>query len=54
MKDKLTTSLLILIFFAGLSLLLYPTVSQYWNSLHQSQVINDYTQHLSQMDQEEY
>ena len=54
MKDKLTTSFLILIFFAGLSLLLYPTVSQYWNSLHQSRVITDYTQHLSQMDQEEY
>ena len=54
MKDKLKTSFLILIFFAGLSLLLYPTVSQYWNSLHQSRVITDYTEHLSQMDQEEY
>ena len=54
MKDKLKTSFLILIFFAGLSLLLYPTVSQYWNSLHQSRVITSYTEHLSQMDEEEF
>lgn len=54
MKDKLTTSLLILIFFAGLSLLLYPTVSNYWNSLHQSRVITDYTEQISKMDEEEY
>lgn len=54
MKDKLTTSFLILIFFAGLSLLLYPTVSNYWNSLHQSRVITDYTEQLSHLDTEEY
>ena len=54
MKDKLQTSLLILIFFAGLSLLLYPTVSNYWNSLHQSRVITDYTERVSQLDAEEY
>lgn len=54
MKDKLKTSFLILIFFAGLSLLLYPTVSQYWNSLHQSRVISNYTDQIAQMDSEEF
>ena len=39
MKKRLSTILLILIFLIGLSLLLYPTVSDYWNSLHQSRAI---------------
>ena len=37
MKQKmnnLTTILLFLILIAGLSLLLYPSVSDYWNSFH--------------------
>lgn len=43
---------LILIFLAGLSLLLYPTISNYWNSLHQSQAIAVYDQTLDAMDRE--
>ena len=34
MKNKLINIFLILALVAGLSLLLYPTVSDYWNSLH--------------------
>lgn len=49
-----TTLLLVLVFLAGLSLLLYPTVSNYVNSLHQSQVIVDYTQNVGQLQAEEY
>lgn len=44
MRNKLTTILLVLAFFAGLSLLLYPTVSDYWNSLHASQAVADYAE----------
>ena len=50
-KRKRTTILLFLILFAGLSLLLYPTVSDYWNSLHQSRVIAGYTGQLAALPQ---
>ena len=40
MKKHLSTILLILVFLTGLSLLLYPTVSDYWNSLHQLSLIH--------------
>ena len=39
MKKKGTTILLIIVFLAGLSLLLYPTVSDYWNSFHASRAV---------------
>lgn len=54
MRKKLTTVLLLLVMFTGLSLLLYPTVSDYWNSYHQSRAIAAYTEGVSQMDAAEY
>lgn len=54
MKKHFITILLILIFFIGLSLLLYPTVSDYWNSLHQSQAIVTYAEQVSDMDDDQY
>lgn len=56
MKRKKKGSMIpiILVFLAGLSLLLYPTVSNYWNSLHQTQVIADYTQGLKKLEQKDY
>lgn len=54
MKGKKTGSTLplILIFLAGLSLLLYPSVSNYWNSLHQSRAIAVYDQTVDNIDKE--
>lgn len=49
MKKHISTILLILILLVGLSLLLYPTVSDYWNSLHQSRAIADYNDAVSNM-----
>ena len=46
--------MLILILLAGLSLLLYPTVSDYWNSFTQSQVISNYSDQLSKIDEDRY
>lgn len=46
--------ILILIFLVGLSLLLYPTVSDYWNSLRQSQAITSYSQQVAALDEERY
>ena len=54
MKNKLTTILLILALFAGLSLLLYPTASDYWNSLHASQAVADYAENVRNLEAEKY
>lgn len=54
MKNKLTTILLVLALFAGLSLLLYPTVSDYWNSLHASQAVADYAENVRNLEAEKY
>lgn len=53
-RIKISTIILILVFLVGLSLLLYPTVSNYWNELHQSQAIVEYSQEVEKMDQELY
>lgn len=53
-KNRFTTILLFLVFFAGLSLLLYPTVSDYWNSLHQSKAIAAYTEEVANLDEAQY
>ncbi len=52
--NRLTTFILIFIFLAGLSLLLYPTVSDYWNSYTQSKTIASYVQNLNNIDTEKY
>ena len=54
MKKHLPTILLILMFFIGLSLLLYPTVSDYWNSLHQSRAIASYAEAVADLDDNTY
>ena len=54
MKNKLTTALLILMLVAGLSLLLYPTVSDYWNSLHASRAVANYAEEVQNLDTEKY
>ena len=53
MKNKLTTILLVPALFAGLSLLLYPTVSD-WNSLHASQAVADYAENVRNLEAEKY
>ena len=54
MKKHLTTLLLIAIFIAGLCILLYPSVSDYWNSMVQSKAIVDYEAALSNLTQKDY
>lgn len=53
-KSTFSTIILILIFLAGLSLLLYPTVSDYWNSLHQSMAITEYAEQVASLDNDVY
>lgn len=54
MKKRLSTAILILVFLVGLSLLLYPTVSDYWNLLHQSRVISEYAEQVADLDNDRY
>ncbi len=44
MKKHLSTILLLSLLVIGLSLLLYPSFSDWWNSFHQSRAIDGYTQ----------
>lgn len=53
-KINFSTIVLLLILFVGISLLLYPTVSDYWNSFHQSRAIASYADAVSQVDEIDY
>ena len=53
-KSVVSTVMLILVFFLGLSLVLYPSVSDYWNSLHQSRAIATYAEEVSGLDTGRY
>lgn len=53
-KKNISTIILVLIFFVGLSLLLYPTISDYWNSFHQSRAIATYAEAVAELDDEDY
>ena len=53
-KIDLPTLLLILVFIVGLSLLLYPVISDRWNEWNQSKVIAGYMEAVEQLDSERY
>lgn len=48
------TAILFLVFIVGMALLLYPTVSDYWNSLHQSKAIASYAEEVANLEQDIY
>lgn len=54
MKKHLSTIFLVLILIVGLSLLLYPTFANYWNSFTQSRVLAGYIEQLAVMDDDQY
>ena len=53
-KGNFTTLLLILVLLSGLSLLLYPSVSDYWNSFHQTRAIATYAEEVANLNQDQY
>lgn len=53
MRKHMSTFIAVLIFITGLSLLLYPTVSNYMNSLHQSKVVANYSDKMKKMNKKE-
>ena len=50
MKKKTYKILIVIIFLAGLSLLLYPFVANQWNNYRQKQLISDYDSIVSAED----
>ena len=54
MRNKLSTLLLVLILLLGLGILLYPTVSDYYNSFHQSRAIASYIEQVDLVDPVDY
>ena len=53
-KRKWPTFILLLLFFIGLSVMLYPALADYWNSRTQSQAIVDYEAMLNNIQKEDY
>ena len=53
-KHKWSTIILLAIFFVGLSVLLYPSITSYWNSRTQSQAIIDYEKMLEAIPEADY
>ena len=51
MKKRTTTIVIILIFLAGLSLLLYPFISNEWNTYRQKQLISSYESVITDREQ---
>ena len=54
MKKNKSTIILILVFFVGLSVMLYPTLSDYVNQLHQSRAVASYAQDVDTMTDADY
>lgn len=53
-NNNWTTIVLVLLLLAGVSLLLYPSLSDYWNSMHQTRAIASYAETVSQLDTAQY
>lgn len=53
-KSRFVTAILIAAFFIGALLLLYPTISDFWNSFHQSRAIASYAEQVADLDENAY
>ncbi len=54
MKKRIPTILLILVFMAGLSLLLYPSVANYYNALHATKAVSAYKEQVDDLNEKKY
>ncbi len=54
MKKHLSTILLVFVLILGMGILLYPSVSDYWNSFHQSRAIANYVEQIETVDPADY
>ena len=54
MKRHISTILLVLVLLIGVSLLLYPTLSDWWNDWKQSRAVADYVEQVASIDKDQY
>lgn len=54
MKSRISTILLLAVFLVGLSLLVYPSFSNYWNTKYTTSVIANYEKALDELDDDSY
>lgn len=54
MVRKVSTIVMLCLFFVGLSVLLYPSISTYWNSKTQSAAVQSYEDMLAEMQGQDY
>ena len=54
MKKHGTTIILLIVLIVGLSLLLYPTFADWWNSMHQSRAVASYVEQVANIDKDQY
>lgn len=54
MKKHYSTILLVFILLIGLSLMLYPSFADWWNSFHQSRAVASYVEQVANIDEDQY
>ena len=54
MKKNSTLIIPLLGLIVGLSLLLYPSLSNWWNSMHQSRAVASYVEQVANLDEDQY
>ena len=54
LKKNWSTILIVLAFFVGIGLLLYPTIADWWNSYHQTRAIVNYDETVENLSDDEY
>lgn len=54
MRSRISTVILLVVLLVGLSLLLYPTVADWWNQFHSSRAIAGYSEMVESMDDEDF
>ena len=54
MKRKISTFLFGLLFLIGFGILIYPTVSNQWNTYRQNQLISSYDNTIQDMESEDF
>lgn len=52
--SKIFTLILLLVFFVGMLVMLYPAISQYWNAKVQSRVVYDYQKMMEAISEEDF
>ena len=53
-KDQVINAVLVGILTIGICLILYPPLSNYWNSFHQTRLVEKYMETVAVMEEEEY